>query len=193
MAQGKIIFFTAPSGSGKTTIVKHLLQNNPNLAFSISATTRDKRPHEVDGVDYYFLDVATFRKKIKEDEFVEHEEVYSGLYYGTLKAEIERIWALGKHVIVDIEVKGALNIKKYYQENALGVFIQLKDMKTLEKRLRDRGTEEEKRLKERLSRAAYELTFSNRFDKVLINENLQEAHQEAQELVNTFLAQTAVQ
>ena len=189
MSKGKIIFFTAPSGSGKTTIVKHLLEKNDNLTFSISATTRNKRPHEQHGVDYYYLDVETFREKIAADEFVEFEEVYDGLFYGTLKSEIERIWATGKHVLIDIEVKGALNIKKCYQDHALGVFIQLKDMATLEHRLRSRGTEDEGRLQERLKRAAYELTFSDKFDKVLINEDLHQAFAEAQELVNEFIAE----
>ena len=156
---------------------------------SISATTRDKRPHEQDGTDYYFLDKETFREKIAKDEFVEYEEVYNGLFYGTLKSEIERIWATGKHVLIDIEVKGALNIKKCYTDCALGVFIQLKDMETLENRLRSRGTEQENRIKQRLERAAYELTFSNHFDTILINEDLEQAHLEAQELVNAFLKQ----
>lgn len=187
MSKGKIIFFTAPSGSGKTTIVKHLLKHNPNFAFSISATTRDKRPHEQDGIDYYFLDKTTFREKIAKDEFVEHEEVYDGLFYGTLKSEVERIWATGKHVLIDIEVKGALNIKSCYQDAALGVFIQLKNMETLENRLRSRGTENEERLKQRLARAEYELSFSNNFDTILINEDLEHAYAEAQELVDTFL------
>lgn len=189
MSKGKIIFFTAPSGSGKTTIVKHLLKNNPNLAFSISATTRDKRPHEQDGIDYHFLDKSTFRSKIAEGEFVEYEEVYDGLFYGTLKSEIERIWTTGKHVLIDIEVKGALNIKSCYQDCALGVFIQLKDMVTLENRLRSRGTEQEDRIKQRLERAAYELSFSNHFDTILINEELDQAYTEAQELVDAFLKQ----
>lgn len=189
MSKGKIIFFTAPSGSGKTTIVKHLLKQNTDLTFSISATTRSKRPHEQHGTDYYFLDLDTFRKKIEADEFVEFEEVYDGLFYGTLKSEIERIWATGKHVLIDIEVKGALNIKKCYPEQALGVFIQLKSMNTLEQRLRSRGTEEEGRLQERLKRAAYELTFSNKFDKILINEDLNQALLEAQEIVDSFIQQ----
>jgi len=187
MSKGKIIFFTAPSGSGKTTIVKYLLDNNPNLSFSISATTRDKRPHEQDGIDYYFLDKETFCKKIDENEFVEHEEVYAGLFYGTLKSEIERIWATGKHVLIDIEVKGALSIKNCYQDQVLGVFIQLKDLETLEARLRSRGTENEERLQQRLERAAYELTFSDRFDQTLINEDLEQAYQAAQNLVDQFI------
>ena len=191
MPEGKIIFFTAPSGSGKTTIVKHLLQKNSNFAFSISATTRSKRPHEVNGKDYYFLDLDTFRKRIANDEFVEYEEVYDGLYYGTLKDEIERIWSEGKHVLIDIEVKGALNIKKCYGDRALGIFIQLKDMETLERRLRARGTEEESRLKERLKRAAFELTFANKFDKILINEQLDTALEEAQSLIDGFLKTTS--
>ncbi|MGB0524945.1 MAG: guanylate kinase [Flammeovirgaceae bacterium] len=191
MSKGKIIFFTAPSGSGKTTIVKHLLKQNKNLSFSVSATTRKKRPHEQDGVDYHFLDVTNFRQKIENDEFVEYEEVYDGLYYGTLKSEIERIWATGKHVIIDIEVKGALNIKKCYNDRALGVFIQLKDIETLEQRLRARGTENEERLKERLARAAYELTFANKFDKILVNAELSKALEEAQLLLTDFLGQTA--
>lgn len=188
MSQGKIVFFTAPSGSGKTTIVKHLLANNPALSFSISATTRPKRGGEIDGKDYYFLSAEDFKQKIEQEAFVEYEEVYEGLFYGTLKAEIERIWAMGKHVIIDIDVKGGLSIKKCYPKASLGVFIQLKDMETLEGRLRSRGTETEEHIRKRLDRAAYEWTFASKFDTVLINDDLPTAQQEAQMLVEEFIA-----
>jgi guanylate kinase len=187
MFQGKIIFFTAPSGSGKTTIVRHLLAQNPQLCFSISATTRGRRPNEEHGRDYYYLSRADFEAKIAEQAFVEYEEVYEGLYYGTLRSEIERIWSQGKHVIIDIDVKGGQSIKRSYPEQSLGVFIRLRSLEVLEERLRRRGTESEEQLQKRLQRAAYEISFAGQFDQVLVNDDLEEAKLEAARLVEAFL------
>jgi len=139
--EGKIIFFTAPSGSGKTTIVRRLLEQNENMSFSISATTRKPRGKEVDGVDYYFLTPKVFLQKVAQTKFAEYEEVYKGLFYGTLKAEIDRIWAMKKHVLIDIDVKGGLRLKKRFPTESLGVFIKLKHLDVLENRLRARNTE----------------------------------------------------
>lgn len=188
MAQGKIIIFSAPSGAGKTTIVRHLLTINECLTFSISATTRSKRNGEVDGKDYYFLSVSDFEEKIKQDAFIEYEEVYQGLFYGTLKVEAERIWELGKHLIVDVDVKGGYNLKKQFGENALSVFIKPPDISTLETRLRNRKTESEEKLKERVSKAVHEMEFQQYFDKVIVNDQIDRAFKEAEEIVNEFIA-----
>lgn len=184
---GKAIIFCAPSGSGKTTIVKHLLQNNPDLGFSISAVTRDRRGRtEVDGKDYHFLTPDQFREKILNDEFIEWEEVYAGNYYGTLKSEIDRIWSEGKNVIFDVDVKGGLSLKKYFGDKALAVFVLVPSMETLEQRLRGRGTETEDALSRRLFKARFEMSFQNEFDVVLVNEHLDESLTEAQKLYNAF-------
>jgi guanylate kinase len=181
--EGKLIIFSAPSGSGKTTIVKQLLENNPNLGFSISACTRDKRGRsEQDGQDYYFLTPDEFRKKIDEDAFVEWEEVYPGAYYGTLKSEIERIWASGKHVIFDVDVKGGLALKNYYKERALAIFVKVPSLEILEDRLRSRGTESEESLSKRIFKMKFEWAFQDKFDVVLVNDQLEEAVTEAQRL-----------
>jgi guanylate kinase len=181
--EGKLIIFSAPSGSGKTTIVKQLLANNPNLGFSISACTRDKRGRsEQDGQDYYFLTPDEFRKKIDEDAFVEWEEVYPGAYYGTLKSEIERIWASGKHVIFDVDVKGGLALKNYYKERALAIFVKVPSLEILEDRLRSRGTESEESLSKRIFKMKFEWAFQDKFDVVLVNDQLEEAVMEAQRL-----------
>jgi guanylate kinase len=184
---GKILIFSAPSGSGKTTIVRHLLQNNANLGFSVSACTRARRAHEQDGKDYYFLSLAEFRQKIDNQEFVEWEEVYENSFYGTLKSEIERIWAQGKHVIFDVEVHGGLNLKKYYGDKALSVFVTVPSLEILENRLRQRQTESEESLQKRIAKFKYELTFQDKFDAILLNENLEETLQNAQELVSEFV------
>ncbi len=179
--EGKLIIFSAPSGSGKTTIVKQLLANNPNLGFSISACTRDKRGRdEKDGQDYYFLSPEEFRQKINDDAFVEWEEVYPGAYYGTLKSEIERIWASGKHVIFDVDVKGGLALKNYYKDRALAVFVKVPSLEVLEERLRSRGTETEEALSKRIFKMKFEWAFQDKFDVVLLNDNLQEAVTNAQ-------------
>lgn len=188
MATGKAIIFTAPSGSGKTTIVKHLLANNPQLAFSISASTRDKRGRtEENGKDYYFLSKDEFKSKIDSEEFIEWEEVYTGNYYGTLKSEVERLWSLGKTVLFDVEVKGAMNLKKYFGDQALAIFVKVPSIEELQKRLTGRGTESRESMSQRLYRAEFELTFENKFDVTLLNENLDESYEKAQVLVDEFL------
>jgi guanylate kinase len=184
---GKAIIFSAPSGSGKTTVVKHLLKNNPDIGFSISASTRDKRGRkEQHGMDYYFLTPEEFKTKIDADEFIEWEEVYEGNYYGTLKSEIQRIWDAGKNVIFDVDVKGGLNLKKYFGDKALSVFVKVPSIEILEQRLLDRGTESHASLSQRLFKAKFEMTFQNRFDVVLVNEDLDKSLAEAQRLYDDF-------
>ena len=188
MHKGKAFIFSAPSGSGKTTIVHHLLENNENLGFSISACTRDKRGRsENNGKDYYFLEPEDFRSKIANDEFIEWEEVYAGNFYGTLKSEIERIWAEGKHVIFDVDVKGGLNLKKYFGEDALAVFVKVPSIEVLEKRLNDRGTESEDSLSRRLYKASFEMGFEDQFDVTLVNQNLDNSLESAQKLFEDFI------
>lgn len=184
---GKALIFSAPSGSGKTTIVRHLLQTNEDLGFSISASTRDKRGRtESDGTDYYFLSPEDFKKKIDADEFIEWEEVYEGNFYGTLKSEIERIWSQGKNVIFDVDVKGGLNLKKYFGDRALAVFVKVPSLDILKERLKDRGTESEESLSRRLFKAKFEMTFQNKFDVVLVNKNLETSLLEAQRIYDDF-------
>lgn len=184
---GKAIIFSAPSGSGKTTIVKHLLKTNPDLGFSISASTRDKRGRtEKDGKDYHFLSPLEFKKKIDNDEFIEWEEVYEGNFYGTLKSEITRIWSEGKNVIFDVDVKGGLALKKYFGNKALAIFVKVPSIDILKERLHDRGTETEQSLSRRLFKAEFEMTFQDKFDVVLINENLEKSLSEAQRLYDEF-------
>jgi len=186
--KGKLVIFSAPSGSGKTTIVKHLLKANPNLGFSISACTRDKRGrNEEDGKDYYFLTPEIFKKKIDNNEFVEYEEVYQGAFYGTLKSEIERIWATGKDVIFDVDVKGGLSLKKYYGDRALAIFVKCPSMEVLEERLRSRKTETEDSISTRLFKVKFEMGFENKFDVTLLNSDLKQALKDAQKLVDDFL------
>ncbi len=183
----KVIIFCAPSGSGKTTIVKHLLSVNPKLAFSVSACTRKQRDGEVNGKDYYFLSVEAFRQKIAQGEFLEYEEVYGGNFYGTLKSEIERIWSMGKIVLFDVDVVGGLSIKEYFGKQALGVFVKPPDVKVLESRLRFRSTETEQTLQMRIEKAIQELTYESKFEKVLLNDQLEKTLTEAETLVNEFL------
>jgi guanylate kinase len=184
---GKAIIFSAPSGSGKTTIVKHLLKNNPDLGFSISASTRDKRGRkEEHGKDYYFLSPEDFKTRIDNDEFIEWEEVYEGNYYGTLKSEIQRIWDEGKTVIFDVDVKGGLALKKYFGEKALAVFVKVPSLEILEQRLRDRGTESHASLSQRLFKAKFEMTFQDKFDVILVNEDLEKSLARAQQLYDEF-------
>jgi guanylate kinase len=183
----KAIIFSAPSGSGKTTIVRHLLQTNSNLGFSISASTRDKRGRtEQNGKDYYFLSPSDFKKKIDSNEFVEWEEVYEGNFYGTLKSEIERIWNEGKNVIFDVDVKGGLNLKKYFGDSALAIFVKVPSLEVLKDRLHDRGTEDPESLSRRLFKAQFEMSFQDQFDVVLVNENLDRSLAEAQRLYDEF-------
>ena len=184
---GKAIIFSAPSGSGKTTIVKHLLSTNSDLGFSISASTRDKRGRtETHGKDYYFLSPEEFKSKIDGDEFIEWEEVYEGNFYGTLKSEIDRIWNEGKNVIFDVDVKGGLNLKKYFGKKALAVFVKVPSIDVLKGRLKDRGTESEESLSRRLFKAKFEMGFQDQFDAVLVNQNLDKSLTEAQRLYNDF-------
>lgn len=188
MKEGKVIIFSAPSGSGKTTIVKHLLQTNGHLGFSISACTRDKRGREEEnGKDYYFLTPEEFKKRIDADEFVEWEEVYRGAFYGTLKSEINRLWSEGKHVLFDVDVKGGINLKKYFGEKALSIFVQPPSMEILEERLRNRGTEDEDSLSRRLFKVKFEMSFKDRFDTILVNDNLEDSFLKAQQLVDDFV------
>ncbi|MFT5512825.1 MAG: guanylate kinase [Bacteroidia bacterium] len=183
----KLVIFSAPSGSGKTTVVKHLLDTNSNLEFSVSATTRKKRPNEVEGKDYYFLTQEEFESKLAHGEFLEYEQVYDGLYYGTLKSEIERIWNNGKSVIFDIDVVGGLNIKKIYGKKALAVFLRPPSVEHLMERLKNRETEVEHELEQRIGKANEELKFEKEFDIVLINNILAHTLKETESIVNYFL------
>ena len=187
MQQGKLIIFSAPSGSGKTTIVKHLLETDPRLAFSVSACTREKRAHEVDGKDYYFLTEQDFKNKIEEDAFVEWEEVYPGHFYGTLKSEIDRIWAEGKHILFDIDVEGGLNIKHIYKEKALAIFVKPISIEVIKHRLTHRSTETIEKQNMRIAKAEKELAYEHEFDKVLVNDVLEDAFKEAHRLVDEYI------
>lgn len=185
--QGKCVIFCAPSGAGKTTIVRHLLDYFSELQFSVSACTRNKRKNEINGKDYYFLSVNEFKNKIQNGEFVEWEEVYDGNYYGTLKSEIDRIWKQHKTVIFDVDVEGGINLKKYFGENALSVFVQPPSVDALEKRLRSRNTESEESLQKRVRKASSELSKANCFDVVLLNDELEKTFKEAEKIVSKFL------
>ncbi len=187
MKRGKLFVFSAPSGSGKTTLVHHLLNQNLPLGFSISATSRAPRGKEVDGKDYYFLSEKDFREKINKDAFVEYEEVYESAFYGTLRSEIERLWAEGKHVLFDIDVVGGLNVKAQFPEETLSIFVQPPSLEELENRLRNRGTETEDKIQQRLDKSAKELVYAQDFDVILVNDNLNLAKQEVVRLVKQFL------
>ncbi|MBM3436530.1 MAG: guanylate kinase [Bacteroidetes bacterium] len=184
---GKLVIFSAPSGAGKTTIVQYLLHAGLNLEFSVSAASRQKRQNETDGRDYYFISPEEFRMKIKNDEFLEWEEVYENHYYGTLKSEVERILENGHHAIFDVDVKGGLNIKKYYGKQALAVFVMPPGIQNLEDRLRGRSTEIEESIKKRIDKAEHEIGFAGRFDKVIVNDDLKTALIEAGKIVSAFL------
>ena len=186
--QGKLIVFSAPSGSGKTTLVKHLLtQQLLPLAFSISATSRKPRNGEIDLKDYYFLSPEKFEEAIKQNAFIEYEEVYKNTFYGTLKSELKRIWESGKHVLFDIDVIGGLNIKKQFPEVTLAVFVQPPSLKELEQRLRSRATETEDKIQQRLAKSAQELEYVNQFDHCLINDDLEVAKKQVVQLVKDFI------
>ncbi len=188
MIKGKLIVFSAPSGSGKTTIVKHLLaQEELNLAFSISATSREKRGDEVHGQDYYYLSLQEFKDNIKSDKFLEWEEVYANNFYGTLKSEVERIWAQGKHVIFDIDVVGGLDIKRIYPERTLSVFVKPPSIEELKRRLKNRSTESEDKINMRIAKASVELATAPQFDFIIENNELNIALKEAEHLVENFL------
>jgi guanylate kinase len=187
--KGKLFVFSAPSGSGKTTIVRHLLkQERFNLAFSISATSREPRGFEVEGEDYYFIDLKEFKNKIKGDEFLEWEEVYRDNFYGTLKTEVARIWALKKHVIFDIDVVGGLRIKKKFPEETLSVFVKPPSVDELKIRLKKRKTESEEKINMRIAKASVELATAPQFDKIIKNYDLNIALEEAESLMSAFLA-----
>jgi guanylate kinase len=183
-----LIIFSAPSGSGKTTVVKHLLEvMSSKLAFSVSATTRSPRPGEVSGREYHFLQLEDFQNKIKNNEFLEHEEVYAGILYGTLWSEVQKIWAEGKAVVFDVDVKGGLALKRQFGEQALAVFLRPPSVEILLERLTKRSTEVEHQLKERLAKANFELSFENQYDVVVVNDILEETFVNCENLVNDFL------
>lgn len=188
-SKGKLVIFSAPSGAGKTTIVKHLLQRGFDLEFSVSATSRNKRVNEIHGRDYYFLTEEEFMQKVEANEFLEWEEVYQGNKYGTLKSEVERIRNLGKNVIFDVDVVGGLNIKKYYGTDALAIFVQPPSIEELKKRLQFRSTETEEKIKMRMAKAEYELSFAQQFDVIIVNDLLDKALEEAEKIVGGFLKQ----
>lgn len=185
----KVIIFSAPSGAGKSTIVNHLLGLHPELEFSISATSRAPRGQERHGIEYYFFSTEEFRKMIAEDKFVEYEEVYAGSFYGTLKSEVERIWAKGHVIIFDIDVQGGVNLKRIFGDQAFSVFIQAPSVEVLRKRLIGRGTDTPEAIEKRVAKAASEMEFAaGKFDHVLINDDLGKAFAEAEEVVGAFLA-----
>jgi guanylate kinase len=184
---GKCVIFSAPSGAGKTTIVHRLLAMDIGLKFSVSACSRDPRPNETNGKDYHFLGVEGFKQKIRENAFVEWEEVYSNNFYGTLKSEIDRIWAEQKAVIFDVDVVGGLNLKKQFQDQALAIFVQPPSYDELEKRLRLRSTETEDKISQRMQKAQKELSFAREFDHVIVNDDLEKAIEQARDLVLNFL------
>ncbi|MGB5242926.1 MAG: guanylate kinase [Lutimonas sp.] len=186
--KGKLIVFSAPSGSGKTTLVHHLLdQEKLGLQFSISATSRPRRGQEIDGKDYYFISKEKFQEHIKNKDFLEWEEVYTDNFYGTLLSEVNRIWQNGKVAIFDIDVVGGLRIKEKFPENTLAVFVQPPSLEVMESRLRNRKTDSEEKIKERLAKASKELAFSEKFDYVLVNDNLESAKKEAEKIVADFI------
>ena len=188
----KLIIVAAPSGAGKTTIVHHLLRKFPELAFSVSATNRARRDHEIDGVDYYFLSTDDFKRRVTEGAFLEYEEVYDDQFYGTLKSEIERLWDLGKCVIFDVDVKGATSIKKVYPDESLTIFIKPPSKEILFERLKNRKTETTESLKKRVARVTEELKYEDRFDKVVMNDDLEHAFFEAEKVVRDFISNKKV-
>lgn len=184
---GKLIIFSAPSGSGKSTIINYLLTQNLNLAFSISATSRPPRGTERDGVEYFFLTPEEFRRRIANDEFLEYEEVYQDRFYGTLKTQVENQLAAGQNVVFDVDVVGGCNIKKFYGERALSVFIQPPSVEELRRRLTGRGTDAPEVIESRIAKAEYELGFASRFDKIIVNDDLETAKAEALQMLTLFL------
>ncbi len=186
--EGKVVIFSAPSGAGKTTIVKEMLNQQFGLEFSISACSRKKRPNEEDGKDYYFLSTEEFKQKIDNNEFLEWEEVYSDHFYGTLRSEVDRIWSKGKDVIFDLDVVGGANVKKIFGDQALSIFIMPPSLEVLKERLSKRSTESDESLKRRLDKAEFELSYANKFDVQIINDNLEAAIDEAKAVVFSFLS-----
>ena len=185
--RGKLIIFSAPSGSGKSTIIQSLLNRDLNLSFSISATSRAPRGTEKNGVEYYFISPEEFRQRIANGEFLEYEEVYAGKFYGTLKSEVDRILDSGRNVIFDVDVVGGLNIKKYYGDQALALFIQPPSIEELEKRLKHRATDAPEVIASRVAKAEYELSFAPRFDHIIVNDILEKAQEEAYQTIRQFL------
>jgi len=187
--QKKIIIITAPSGAGKTSITRHLMKTFPQLAFSVSAATRDPRGSEQNGVDYHFISTDAFKEKIQQNEFVEWEMVYEGKYYGTLKSEMERIWNEQKIPVLDIDVKGAIHVQQQYPDSSLSIFIQAPSIGELQKRLESRGTETADSLAARINKASYELSFKDHFNKIIVNDKLERACAEAGDIVADFIDQ----
>ena len=183
----KVIIFSAPSGSGKSTIVSHILKLHPEMEFSVSATSRAPRGQERNGIEYHFFTADEFRKMIAEDKFVEYEEVYAGSFYGTLKSEVQRIWYKGHVIIFDVDVKGGVNLKKYFGDKALSVFIQAPSVEELRKRLVARGTDSAEAIAKRVAKASEEMTYADKFDYILVNDDLQKAYAEAEKVVDDFL------
>jgi len=185
--KGKLVIFSAPSGAGKTTIVQALLKAEIGLEFSISACSRDKRSNEVDGKDYYFLGLEGFKQKIEADELLEWEEVYKDHFYGTLRSELNRIWGKGLHVIFDVDVYGGITIKEQFGDRALAVFVMPPSIEMLEERLRGRSTDSEENIQKRMSKAKHEISMAEKFDSIIVNDELETAIEEAKDLVNNFL------
>ncbi len=188
-SRGKMVIVSAPSGAGKTTLVKHLLHHIPDLSFSVSATSRSKRENETDGKDYHFLSVETFLEKIKNDEFLEWEQVYDGVYYGTLLSEVNRSLNAGHHLIFDVDVVGGINIKKHFGATAYSIFIQAPSIEVLEHRLRHRCSDAEESIRERIEKAAHEMTYAPQFDLIFTNDDLNIAREKLTLLVQDFLHQ----
>ncbi len=184
----KVVIVSAPSGAGKTTLVKYVLSAFPQMEFSVSATSRTPRPNEQHAKDYYFISMDEFKKKIANNEFVEYEEVYPGCFYGTLKAELQRIWDKGKMVLFDVDVKGGINLKKIFGKQSISIFISPPNLEVLEQRLKNRGTETPETLKTRIEKASYEMTFSSQFDYVLINDVLEKAKNEIYQIIYNWLS-----
>jgi guanylate kinase len=188
-SRGKMVIVSAPSGAGKTTLVKHLLHHIPDLSFSVSATSRSKRENETDGKDYHFLSIETFLEKIKNDEFLEWEQVYDGVYYGTLLSEVNRSLNAGHHLIFDVDVVGGINIKKHFGATAYSIFIQAPSIEVLEHRLRHRCSDAEESIRERIEKAAHEMTYAPQFDLIFTNDDLNIAREKLTLLVQDFLHQ----
>ena len=187
MNSGKVIIFSAPSGAGKSTVVQHLLTKYNCLEFSVSATSRKPRGEERDGKEYFFLTPEEFKQRIDKGDFVEYEEVYAGFYYGTLKSEVERIWEKGNTIVFDIDVKGGVNLKKLYGDNALAIFVCPPSVEVLRQRLIGRGTDSPEAIEKRVAKAEYEMTFADNFDKILVNNDLEKCLREAESTIDNFL------